>query len=51
VKILKTEGEDDLVKYYACKTIENITAQSIETGQSFANPETCNTIVQLYLTN
>jgi len=26
VKILKTEGEDDLVKYYAAKTIENITA-------------------------
>ena len=29
-------GEDDIVRFYACKTIENITAQSIAAGEKFA---------------
>ncbi|EAS06928.2 Serine/Threonine kinase domain protein (macronuclear) [Tetrahymena thermophila SB210] len=51
IKVLKSENEDELVKYYACKTIENITAQSVETGQQFANPETCLAMAGLYLSS
>jgi hypothetical protein len=29
LKTIKTPSEDDIVKYYATKTVENITAQSV----------------------
>lgn len=32
-------AEDDVVKFYACKTIENITAQSVIAGEKFATAE------------
>ncbi|EGR32487.1 hypothetical protein IMG5_081210 [Ichthyophthirius multifiliis] len=51
VKLLRTENEDEYVKYYTIKTIENITAQSVETGQQFSNSDTCLAIISLYLTS
>jgi serine/threonine-protein kinase ULK4 len=41
LKTIKTSSEDDIVKYYATKTVENITAQSVQTGQKFSNQELC----------
>lgn len=39
IKVIKNPNEDEIVKCYACKTIENITAQSVSTGTKFSNPE------------
>lgn len=41
-------NEDDIVKFYACKTVENITAQSISVGTKFANLEFASAFFSLY---
>jgi len=38
-KIVRS-NEEETVRFYACKTIENITAQSINAGSKFANLDT-----------
>jgi len=38
------------VKFYACKTIENITAQSINAGTKFANMDSVNSMIQIIST-
>lgn len=43
-------GEDDVVRFYACKTIENITAQSISAGCSFATLEVATLLLNIYHT-
>lgn len=48
-RILKSTTEEETVKFYACKTIENITAQSISAGTKFANLEMLGIFIQLYL--
>lgn len=40
VKCLKVTDEDDIVRFYACKTLENICAQSTRAGKKFATNET-----------
>ena len=44
-------GEDDVVRFYACKTIENITAQSISAGCSFANLDVSTLLLHIYNTS
>jgi hypothetical protein len=36
------------VKFYACKTIENITAQSVIAGEKFATSECALLLLQIY---
>jgi len=48
LKTLKSSNEDDLVKFYICKTIENITAQSVNAGLKFANQEFALCFIALY---
>lgn len=36
MKILKNTNEDEIVRIYCCKTIENITAQAQRVGMNFA---------------
>jgi serine/threonine-protein kinase ULK4 len=43
------EEKDSVVKFYACKTIENITAQSISAGERFATPEAASSLLNIYL--
>lgn len=43
-------AEDDIVRFYACKTIENITAQSISAGCSFANLDVVTLLFHVYNT-
>lgn len=49
VRALKPD-EDEIVKFFAAKTIENITSQSITTGIKFANIETMVLLLQIFLT-
>ena len=49
IKCLDTT-EDEIVRFYACKTIENITAQSISAGCSFANLEVVTLLFHIYNT-
>lgn len=49
IKALKIE-EDEIVKFYAAKTIENITSQSVTTGVKFANSEVLVLLLQVFLT-
>lgn len=44
------QGEDDIVRFYACKTIENITAQSISAGCNFATLEVATLLLNIYHT-
>lgn len=37
VKSLDESESDQVVRFYACKTLENICAQSISAGHRFAN--------------
>ncbi|KRX08559.1 Protein kinase-like domain [Pseudocohnilembus persalinus] len=48
LKIIKNKQEDELVQFYASKTIENITAQSVTTGQQFATQEIALSLASLY---
>ena len=43
-------GEDEVVRFYACKTIENITAQSISAGCNFATLEVASLLLNIYHT-
>lgn len=43
--------EDDVVKFYACKTIENITAQSIAAGEKFATEECATYLLSIFQSN
>jgi hypothetical protein len=49
VKCLKGT-EDDIVRFYACKTLENISAQSISAGHKFATLETANHLLGVIAT-
>lgn len=42
--------EDETVRFYACKTLENITAQSNSAGDRFAVPESVDFLLRIYLT-
>lgn len=48
LKTLKTANEDEVVKFYAAKTVENITAQSVSTGAKFSNTEVAGGLISLY---
>jgi len=41
--------EDSVVRLYACKTLENITAQSNSAGHKFATLETVKSLLQVFL--
>ena len=41
--------EDDIVRFYACKTLENICAQSNSAGHKFASLETINHLLAIFL--
>lgn len=41
--------EDEVVRYYACKTVENITAQSVSAGHLFASANTCKLLIDIFL--
>ena len=43
-------GEDETVRFFACKTIENITAQSISAGCNFATLEVATLLLNIYHT-
>lgn len=52
MKCLRTGGpeqEDDVVRFYACKTLENICAQSNSAGHKFATLETINHLLAIFL--
>lgn len=49
VKCLNS-SEDETVRFYACKTIENITAQSISAGCNFATLEVSTLLLNIYHT-
>jgi hypothetical protein len=42
-------SEDDTVRFYACKAIENITAQSQSAGHSLATVPTCKCLLEAFL--
>jgi len=50
--LLKTiqSKEDEIVIFYACKTIENITAQSINAGTKFASLDFVTALHSIYTT-
>lgn len=48
VSVLRSETEDTTVKFYACKAIENITAQRTKTGVFLASADLVNVIVELF---
>jgi len=43
-------GEDETVRFYACKTLENITAQSISAGYQFATLKVAALLLNIYHT-
>ena len=43
------QPEDDIVRFYACKTLENICAQSNSAGHKFASLETINHLLAIFL--
>ncbi len=49
VKCLNS-SEDEIVRFYSCKTIENITAQSISAGCNFATLEVATLLLNIYHT-
>ncbi|KAL4477046.1 hypothetical protein ABPG72_015359 [Tetrahymena utriculariae] len=49
VKTIKNYEEDELVKFYATKTVENIASQSVTVSQYFCNQDTINALAGLYL--
>lgn len=42
--------EDETVRFYACKTLENITAQSISAGYQFATLKVATQLLNIYHT-
>jgi serine/threonine-protein kinase ULK4 len=47
-KILKNVQEDEVVRLYCCKSIENITAQAKDVGTKFAQIETLMTLLTCF---
>jgi hypothetical protein len=45
------QSEDEVVRFYACKSIENITAQSISAGCHFATLEVASLLLNVYHTS
>jgi len=45
-----SDREDEIVRFYACKTVENITAQSITAGCSFATLKVATLLLNIYHT-
>ena len=41
--------EDETVRYYACKAVENIAAQSSSAGHLLANSATCKLLLDVFL--
>lgn len=50
LKVLRNTAEDDIVRFYVCKTIENITAQAKIVGAKFAQLDIMLSLVSLYAT-
>ncbi|KAM3146228.1 hypothetical protein pb186bvf_001573 [Paramecium bursaria] len=50
VKIIKNPQEDEVVKCYCIKTIENISSQSMTTGIKFAQPDLIALIINVFNT-
>jgi serine/threonine-protein kinase ULK4 len=48
LKILKSPAEDEIVKMYCCKSIENITAQAKEVGLKFAQIDTLMVLISSF---
>lgn len=48
LRALKSD-EDEIVKFYAVKTIENITSQAQTTGIKFSNNETLLLLISIYI--
>jgi len=50
VRNLRMDAEsDEIVRFYACKTLENICAQSNSAGQKFTTLETINHLLAIFL--
>ena len=49
VESLDEKETDQIVKFYACKTLENICAQSTSAGHRFANIGTVKQLLKIYL--
>ncbi len=47
VRCLKP-GEDDIVRFYACKTVENITSQSVSAGYLFSTIESTSLLINIF---
>ena len=50
IKISKSP-DDEILRFYACKTIENICAQSKKAGSKFANSEVTQNLLSIFTTN
>lgn len=50
-RVLKSVSEDDIVKLYCIKTVENITAQSQVTSRAFLNDQFIAVLVNLVMQN
>lgn len=50
LKILKNPTEDEIVRVYCCKSIENITAQAKEVGMKFAQIDTLMVLLNAFNT-
>lgn len=48
LKILKSQSEDEIVRIYCCKSIENITAQAKEVGLKFAQIDTLMALISSF---
>lgn len=51
LKILKNQGEDEIVRIYCCKSIENITAQAKEVGLKFSQIDTLMVLITSFNTS
>ena len=49
LKILKNPNEDETVRVYCCKSIENITAQAKEVGLKFAQIDTLMVLLNCFV--
>jgi len=49
VSSLNSYEPDRIVRFYACKTLENICAQSTSAGNRFANISTVKMVLSIYL--
>ena len=49
VQSLDAQEPDNIVRFYACKTLENICAQSTSAGHRFATPSTVQHVLNIFL--